>query len=209
MNKHRLFLGKNKHDGLIVYIPKNPRIFVPQTGFFSGTGAISTLGHEWILPDYSIIDTILTQDDYEKLGKFMDSMCNLGYIESKTDPNYNKALELYNNVQDIYAKLDTPENLKFYENCNKAKELSDKKQYPLSDYDYELVLDDKDPGEIMILKIFEDDYDLGREYVKHADIPERIKSCLDYSLLGGKLMDEEYAEYVELEDCRIIEKKSI
>lgn len=209
MNKHRLFLGKNKHDGLIVYIPKNPRIFAPQTGFFSGIGNISTAGHEWVIPDYDHMDTILTRIDYESLRIFMDKICDLGYIESRTEPDYGKALDLYNQVKYIYDKLDTPENLKFYENCNKAKELSDKNQYPLSEYDYELVLDDKDPGEIMIQKIFEDDYDLGRNYVKHADIPERIKNCLDYSLLGGKLMDEEYAEYVELEDCRIIEKKSI
>lgn len=209
MNKHRLFLGKHKRTGEVVYIPKNPEKFTPQTGFFSGIGNISTAGHEWVIPDYDHMDTILTRNDYESLRIFMDKICDLGYIESKTDSKYGEALDLYNKVKYIYDKLDTPENLKFYENCNNAKELRDKNQYPLSDYDYELVLDDKDPGEIMILKIFEDDYDLGRDYVKHADIPERIKSCLDYSLLGGKLMDEEYAEYVELEDCRIVEKKSI
>lgn len=65
MNKHRLFLGKHKRTGEVVYIPKNPEKFTPQTGFFSGIGNISTAGHEWVIPDYDHMDTILTRNDYE------------------------------------------------------------------------------------------------------------------------------------------------
>ena len=209
MDKNRLFLGRHKHNQEMLYISKNPAEFLPQTGFFSGIGATSVLGHEWAIPEYKDINTALTKSDYNRLRKFMDDICDIGYIESETDPKYNEALILYKDVKDVYDKLGESKNLELLEICNNAKRITDKNQYPLSEYDYELILDDKDPGEIMILKIFEDDYDLGRDYVEHTNTPEMIKNFIDYSLLGRKLIDEEYAEYIELEDCRIVKKKSI
>ena len=210
MNKNNLFLGRIKGNMDIIYIAKNPEAFSLTTGFFSYTGTISPSGFSWMPPNYAGIQTSLIENDYEKLKAFMYTVNGFGYIESETDATYKQSLALYEDVKDIYDKLNSPENLNLYEACNKAKEQKDKKIYHLSDYDYELVLDNKDPGEIKIINVYDDDWYLGRKFAESdLEVPEILEGCIDFSLLGRKLIDEKYACYVELPDSRIVELKHI
>lgn len=210
MNDDNLFLGRIKGSVDVIYIAKNPEAFSLCTGFFSYAGAISPSGFEWALPNYGDIATSLIESDYAKLKAFVDTVTSFGYIHSEDSANYKQALALYNNVKDIYNKLSLPENLNLYEACNNAKEHKDKLKHHLSDYDYELVLDDKDPGEIKIINVYGDDWHLGRKFAEsNLEIPSLLQGCIDFSLLGRKLIDEEYACYVELEDARIVELKRI
>lgn len=193
-----------------IYIAKNPEAFSLATGFFSYTDAISTSGFEWALPNYDNIATSLIKSDYEKLKAFVDTVTSFGYIESEDSVTYKQALALYNDVKDIYNKLSLPENLNLYEACNNAKEYKDKLKHHLSDYDYELVLDDKDPCEIKIINVYGDDWHLGRKFAEsNLEIPDMLNGCIDFLLLGRKMIDEAYACYVELEDARIVELKRI
>ena len=210
MNDNNLFLGRIKGSVDVIYIAKNPETFSLATGFFSYAGTISPSGFSWELPNYGDITTSLIESDYEKLKVFVDTVTSFGYIESEDSANYKQALALYNDVKDIYNKLNEPQNLKLYEAYNKAKEQKDKRKYRLSDYDYELVLDDKDPGEIKIINVYGDDWHLGRKFAEsNLEIPSLLQGCIDFSLLGRKLIDEGYACYVELEDARIVELKRI
>ena len=194
----------------VIYIAKNPEAFSLCTGFFSYAGAISPSGFSWELPNYNNITTSIIESDYKKLKAFMHTVNGFGYIHSEDSANYKQALALYNNVKDIYNKLSLPENLNLYEACNNAKEHKDKLKHHLSDYDYELVLDDKDPGKIKIINVYDDDWHLGRKFAEsNLEIPSLLQGCIDFSLLGRKLIDEEYACYVELEDARIVELKRI
>ena len=194
----------------VIYIAKNPEAFSLGAGFFSYAGAISPSGFEWVLPNYGDIATSLIKSDYEKLKAFVDTVTSFGYIESEDSANYKQALAIYNDVKDIYDKLNEPQNLKLYEAYNKAKEQKDKRKYRLSDYDYELVLDDKDPCEIKIINVYGDDWYLGKKFAEsNLEIPSLLQGCIDFSLLGRKLIDEAYACYVELEDARIVELKRI
>ena len=210
MNDNNLFLGRIKGSVDVIYIAKNPEAFSLCTGFFSCASAISPSGFSWELPNYNNITTSLIESDYKKLKAFMHTVNGFGYIHSEDSANYKQALALYNNVKDIYNKLSLPENLNLYEACNNAKEHKDKLKHHLSDYDYELVLDDKDPGEIKIINVYGDDWHLGRKFAEsNLEIPSLLQDCIDFSLLGRKLIDEEYACYVELEDARIVELKRI
>ena len=210
MNDNNLFLGRIKGGVDVIYIAKNPETFSLATGFFSYAGTISPSGFEWALPNYGDIATSLIESDYAKLKAFVDTVTSFGYIESEDSANYKQALALYNDVKDIYDKLSLPENLNFYEACDNAKEYKDKLKYHLSDYDYELVLDDKDHGEIKIINVYGDDWHLGRKFAEsNLEIPSLLQGCIDFSLLGRKLIDEEYACYVELPDSRIVELKRI
>lgn len=210
MNDNNLFLGRIKGSVDVIYIAKNPETFSLATGFFSYEGTISPSGFEWALPDYNNITTSLIESDYEKRKAFVDTATSFGYIESEDSVTYKQALALYNDVKDIYDKLGLPENLNFYEACNNAKEYKDKLKNHLSDYDYELVLDDKDPGEIKIINVYGDDWHLGRKFAEsNLEIPRLLQGCIDFSLLGRKLIAEGYACYVELEDARIVELKRI
>lgn len=210
MNDNNLFLGRIKGSADVIYIAKNPEAFSLCTGFFSYAGAISPSGFSWELPNYNNITTSLIESDYKKLKAFMHTVNGFGYIHSEDSANYKQALALYNNVKDIYNKLSLPENLNLYEACNNAKEHKDKLKHHLSDYNYELVLDDKDPGEIKIINVYGDDWHLGRKFAEsNLEIPSLLQGCIDFSLLGRKLIDEEYACYVELEDARIVELKRI
>ena len=210
MNDNNLFLGRIKGSVDVIYIAKNPETFSLATGFFSYAGTISPSGFSWELPNYGDIATSLIESDYEKLKVFVDTVTSFGYIESEDSANYKQAIALYNDVKDIYNKLSLPENLNFYEAYNNAKEYKDKLKNHLYDYDYELVLDDKDPGEIKIINVYGDEWYLGKKFAEsNLEIPSLLQGCIDFSLLGRKLIDEEYACYVELEDARIVELKRI
>ena len=191
MNDNNLFLGRIKGSVDVIYISKNPEAFSLGAGFFSYAGAISPSGFEWVLPNYGDIATSLIKSDYEKLKAFVDTVTSFGYIESEDSANYKQALAIYNDVKDIYDKLNEPQNLKLYEAYNKAKEQKDKRKYRLSDYDYELVLDDKDPCEIKIINVYGDDWYLGKKFAEsNLEIPSLLQGCIDFSLLGRKLIDE-------------------
>lgn len=134
--------------------------------------------------DYSKIETILTEDEYNKL----------------LNPNGT-------DLTCIMEKLESKENQKFFENVIQEEIEYLKYEFYLSDKDIEEIfmyysLDYKDRS--IISAIYDSVEDLAVEIVEEFyNIPDILKNYIDYNSFGeDELLKNE--EYIELSDDRVV-----
>lgn len=156
---------------------------------------------------YEDIETVLTKQEYEKLLKFHADIKELGYGIERGDERYNKGLDLIDDIQPIYDKLQSEEAEKFEEKImdNEKEIMMD--EWNLSEDDVEEILIDysldyKDRS--IIGYVYDDVAELAENEIEQCfDVPDYLTNYIDYSKFGEDLL-QDYDIYKELEDGRIV-----
>lgn len=163
--------------------------------------------HEF--PDYSKIETVLTEKEYNELVKYSKAMDELGYGIKKEDERYIKGIELSKKIQHIYDKLKSKEAIEFQQTIIESEIEYMKEMYSFSYEDIEYIFDNynldyRDRG--IIGCVFNDTDELGYEqawnmgYIKKGDfVSERY---FNYQQFGEDLLEDEM--YLELDDGRVV-----
>lgn len=134
--------------------------------------------------DYSELETILTEDEYNKLLN-----------PNGTDLTY------------IMNKLESEENQEFFENVIQEEIKYLKNEFYLFDEDIEEIftyysLDYKDRS--IISAVYDSAEDLAVEVIEeYYNIPDILKNYIDYNSLGKDELSN-CEEYIELSDGRIV-----
>ena len=150
--------------------------------------------------DYDNIETILSKEDYEKLIKLDKELNHLGFGIVKDSDEYNKWVEICNEIQLIINKLLTSEAEEFYEDIKQDEDEWIKNEYNLSDNDLEKIwntyyLDYHDRG--CVGYVYEDLYELGEnEFDCCYTLDDELKKYFDnenYVLLdNGRVVSLNY-----------------
>lgn len=202
-----LYRLKNSEDrDACAYIDEMPSQF--ECGhYFSGVrleGACYCGGE---FASYEDVDTILTKTEYKKLLQFSEDINALGYGISKEDERYNKGLELIENIQDIYNKLQSEEAKRFEENIMEDEKEIMMNEWNLSEDEIQEILDDyyldyKDKS--IIGYIFDDVEGLAENEIEQCfNVPDYLINYIDYSKFGEDLLQDE-ERYKELSDGRVV-----
>lgn len=156
---------------------------------------------------YEDIETVLTKQEYEKLLKFHADIKELGYGIERGDERYNKGLDLIDDIQPIYDKLQSEEAEKFEEKImdNEKEIMMD--EWNLSEDDVEDILIDysldyKDRS--IIGYVYDDVEELAENELEQCfDVPDYLTNYIDYSRFGEDLL-QDYDVYKELESGRVV-----
>lgn len=158
--------------------------------------------------DYSDIETILTEDEYNTLRKIDEEFDKLGFGIKPEDERYKRGMELAEKVKQIFDKLNSEEAAEFFRQI-----IEDEKQIAMDEHDltedeveeafsnYPLDYQDRS----IIGAVFEDSEELGREeayslgMVKEGEISERY---FNFEKFGEDLTEEE--TYQELASGRCV-----
>lgn len=156
---------------------------------------------------YEDIETILTKQEYEKLLKFHEEIKELGYGIERGDERYNKGLDLIDDIQPIYDKLQSEEAEKFEEKIMDDEKEIMMDEWNLSEDDVEEILIDysldyKDRS--IIGYVYDDVEELAENEIEQCfDVPDYLTSYIDYSRFGEDLL-QDYDVYKELESGRVV-----
>lgn len=160
--------------------------------------------------EYKDIQTILTEDEYNKLLKFGNDISNLGYSIKKGDERYDKGMKLCAEIQAIFDKLQSEEAQNFFEKISNEEMEYLKKEYGFYDDDIEDILNNysleyKDRS--IVGCVFKDAYECGYEEAFNLGIVNDDNNIttkyFDFEKFGQDLADED-ERYLELSDGRIV-----
>lgn len=160
--------------------------------------------------DYANIKTILTEEEYNQLIAFNETINNLGYGIKNEDERYDKGIELCKGIQSVYDKLLSDENKKLFEKVQEEEKEYMMKEYNLDEEEIEKIFNEyyleyRDRG--IISCVFADAYDCGYEeawsYGFIDNNNEVQKKYFDFEKFGQDLADEG-ERYLELDDGRIV-----
>ena len=157
--------------------------------------------------DYSDIETILTEDEYNTLRKIDMEISELGFGIKSEDERYQKGLALTKKVMAIFDKLNSEEAAEFFHRI-----VEDEKRIVMDDHrlkeeeieeafdNYPLDYQDRS----IIGTVFDDYEELGREeayqlgYVKEGDFIERY---FDFEKFGKNLLESEMYQELTSGKC--------
>lgn len=202
-----LYRLKNSEDrDACAYIDEIPSTFDCEH-YFGGVAIQGACYCGGEFASYEDIETILTKQEYEKLLKFHADIKELGYGIERGDERYNKGLDLIDDIQPIYDKLQSEEAEKFEEKImdNEKEIMMD--EWNLSEDDVEDILIDysldyKDRS--IIGYVYDDVEELAENELEQCfDVPDYLTSYIDYSRFGEDLL-QDYDVYKELESGRVV-----
>lgn len=206
----RVFLFKDNTEDrdCVAYIENKPMRF-ECNHYFGGInlqGACYSKGFKDV--NYSEVRTILTEQEFNDLIQFDKSIHELGYGIKKDDERYNKGVELCNNIQYVFDRLNSEENQALFEEIIEEETEYLMDEYSLDEEDIEQIFDNysleyRDRG--VIGYVFNSVDELAEEeadqlgYVDNDSIASRY---FDYEQFGQDLLEEQ--NYLELSDGRVV-----
>lgn len=204
-----LFRRKDNDRDCCAYIERQPRFECDH--YFGGVGLNGAAYGNSNFPEYEDIDTVLTEDEYQRLIEYNKQIKDLGYNIKKGDTRYKKGLALYEEYKDIFDKLQSDEAMEFQENIiEEEKEwLMDK--YNLSEDDVETIFDNygldyRDRG--IVEYVFNDVTDLGEENFNECLCLEdyqrnALENYVDFEQMGKDIANCDEM-YCLLDDGRVV-----
>ena len=156
---------------------------------------------------YSEIETILTEEEYNKLIECDNAIQALGYGIEKGDERYNKGLQICAELQPIIERLKSDEAQQFFASIVESEKKYVQDTYNVSEEDVNDIFnnyteDYQDRG--IIGTIYEDTEEIGREYAENCyDIPDNLENYFDFDKFGADIMSD--GNFLELSDGRIVE----
>ena len=211
-NLEKVFIFKennSKDRDCVAYINSTPSKFVCGHYFSSVRlkGACYSMGLiEYTKEEFSNLTTILTYEEYNKIIEFNNQLNDLGIGIEFNDERYIKGLELIEEIQPIFDKLNSKENEELFNKVVEEEKDFLMEEYDLSNKDVENIfneyyLDYRDRA--IVGTIFNDTYDLGKEeMLQYIDDNSFISNYIDYKALGEDLVKKK--QYYQLEDGRVV-----
>lgn len=208
----KIFFGKQKNDD------RDCCVYIERPEFECGhyyslprpTGACySSNWNEDGEYEYDYLDTVLTEEEYNKFIQLIDELDKisdgLDKDEEKKKLADAKAEELNKFIDDYLLSEKT---MKFAEKIKQGEIEFMKEEYDLDDEDIENIYDYYG-GEYfdraIIGRIYNDYYEVAEEYIECGcgDISSFVENYIDYDRMGEDLVSD--GDYVELSDGRIVE----
>lgn len=207
----KIFFGKQKNDD------RDCCVYIERPEFECGhyysiprpTGPCYSSGwNEDEEYEYDYLDTVLTEEQYNKFRKLCDELDKIGGGLDKDEEKKKladaKAEEL-NKFIDEYLLSAKAE--KFEEKIKQGEIEFMKEEFDLDDKDIEDIYDcycyyyfDR----AIIGRIFDSSYDVAEETIdNNYNIDDWVKNYIDYDRMGDDIVSE--GDYVELSDGRIVE----
>lgn len=157
--------------------------------------------------EYDYLDTVLTEEEYNKFRQLIDE---LDLVRDGLDKDEEKKKLAYAKVEEINKFIDD------YLLSEKAKEFKEKikqgeiefmkEEYDFDDEDIENIYDcycDYYFDRAIINRVFDSSYDVAEELIEGYSIEDWIKNYIDYDKMGDDMVSD--GDYVELSDGRIVE----
>jgi hypothetical protein len=198
-------LEKEGDRDCVVYINATPAKF-ECNHYFGGTSLQNACfsGRDLKKIEYKSIKTFLTEEEFTKLQIFYNSISNLGYGIVKGDERYNKGIELINNIQPIFDKLNSKDGKEFQNQI-----IEEEINYLMDEFD----IDEDDIKEIFELTDYKDRSFILAIYRDISEVAEdeayelgyatkENERWFDFESFGNDLLDD--SRYHELSDGRIV-----
>lgn len=155
--------------------------------------------------DFESFETILTNDELQRLFDFSKQISELGYSIEVGSERYVKGLKIVESISDIIAKLKSEENQVFFEGIKAAEVEYLKEEHDLNDEDIQFIFDNYGLGyrdRSVIGAIFTSIDDCAREEAEGLGyVTEQNERYFDYNAFGEDLLNGE--TYLELSDGRV------
>ena len=158
---------------------------------------------------YEDIETILTEEEYDRLLQFSKQIRDLGFGIEKGSERYRRGCELCDGIQDVYDHLKSDEAIAFYEKIKKEEDEILMDDYGLTEDDlkaifekYELDYHDRS----VVSYVFDDVAKFGREealelgYMGQDTVSQKY---FDYERFGKDLITDDNC-YLLLPDGRVV-----
>lgn len=209
----RVFLFKvngTEDRDCVNYIYSEPMRF--ECGHYFGgvnlTGACFSMGLGNIKEyDYSEITTVLTQEEIEELIEFDKSIDELGYGIAPGDERYKKGVELCENIQRIYDKLNGEENEELFKEVVQEEIEWLSEEYGGTEEEIKEAfsnygLEYRDRGVFGVL--YGDAEELGMEMAEQCGYVDTdiAKRYFDFKSFGEDIVEDGY--YYEFSDGRVV-----
>lgn len=163
---------------------------------FSGAGWAS----------YEDIQTILTQDEYQRLIDFDKEISNLGYGIKKHDERYQRGIKLCAEIQPIYDRLLSDKNQELFNNIQQEEREYLINKYNLTDTDIDYIFDNYglEYRDRAIISFIFDDVETAAEEEAYqlGYVTKENERYFDYEKFGQDLLEND--NYLELYDGRIV-----
>lgn len=162
---------------------------------------------------YADIETILSESEYNRLRVFSMEIKSLGYGIKKGDDRYNMGVALCKEIQPIFDKLMSEENMKFFKALQEKEKLYLMDAYDFSEENVKQIFDEysleyKDRA--VVACVFENAYDYGYDEIRSYNyygserFEEDLMEYFDFERFGHDLVkDYKNGIDIELEDGRI------
>lgn len=201
-----IFLGKEKNSNdrdIVKYI--EIRGF-ECNHYFSGlhiTGACFSGFDEETRKNYKNLETILTENDFNKLFELNDKLKELGYGIVVNDERYQKGIKILEEMNKIVDKLKSDENKKLFNKVIVEEKEYLKNEYCLTDDDIEKIFDNYrlDYQDRAIVSAIYNDFDDMVENEKWSFGYENIP-YFDDNAFGQDLLNSD--DYLELPSGKIV-----
>jgi hypothetical protein len=209
--KNMVFLFKDNSEDrdCVAYIDNKPMRFECDHYFGSINLEGACYSRSFNDVEYSDVKTVLTEQEFNTLIQFSKDIHELGYGIVKDDERYQKGVELCNNIQYIYDKLNSEENQELFNEIIEEEKEYLYNEYNLDESDVEQIFNEygleyRDRG--IVGYVFDDIDDLAYEEASSLGFVDDNNSAasryFDYKKFGEDLLEEE--RYLELEDGRIV-----
>lgn len=198
-------LEKEGDRDCVVYINATPAKF-ECNHYFGGTSLQNACfsGRDLKKIEYKSIKTFLTEEEFTKLQIFYNEISNLGYGIVKGDERYNKGIELINNIQPIFDKLNSKDGKEFQNQI-----IEEEINYLMDEFD----IDEEELKEIFDLTDYKDRSFISAVYRDISEVAENEayevgyatkenERWFDFESFGNDLLDN--SRYHELSDGRIV-----
>jgi len=211
--EHYIFLGRTKDEGICYYIQDKPAEF--ECGHYFSTPYltnVSCLIHDF--PEYENLETVLSEDEYNKFLQLKDNINSLGFGIHIGDERYNRGLELRQSLlNDVYTKLTSPDAEEFFDTIIGDEKRKLAELYNLTDDQVNQIFDEspndyKDAG--IVIRVCYDSKEIAEDFVDnyYPQIDDmsgfKLSWYIDYERLGNDLVTDS-DEYLELDDGRIVQ----
>lgn len=204
-----LFRRKDNDRNCCAYIESQPRF---ECDHYFGSVILHGAGYSNSnFPEYEDIDTVLTEDEYQRLIEYNKQIKDLGYGIKKGDKRYNKGLALYEEYKDIFDKLQSDEAIEFQENIIEEEKEWLMVKYDFSDDDVETIFDNygldyRDRG--IVGYVYGDATDVAEEIFNEClclEISQRnaLEGYVDFEQMGKDIANSDEV-YCLLDDDRVV-----
>lgn len=169
------------------------------------TGACFSCGFNLDEIDFNNITSILTRDEFEQLEELNVKIGELGYGITQDDERYQKGIEPYNNIKNIFKKLQSPENQSLFLQIQDEEKEYLKEEYGLDDEDIECIwdnygLDYRDRG--IVGHVFDNIEDASYEEADQLGyVTKENERYFNYETFGEDLLEGE--NYLELPSGKV------